>query len=53
MKASPKIFMLATATLLLACTDLLTGGIGLTGLDTSIFLKLRLPRMIKDDHNRE
>ena len=43
MKASPKIFMLATATLLLACADLLTGGTGLTGLDAGIFLKLRLP----------
>lgn len=46
MKASPKIFMLATATLLLACADLLTGGTGLTGLDAGIFLKLRLPRML-------
>ena len=46
MKASPKIFMLATATLLLACADLLTGGTGLTGLDADIFLKLRLPRML-------
>lgn len=43
MKASPKIFMLATATLLLACADLLTGGTGLTGLDAGIFLKLKPP----------
>ncbi len=46
MKCRLKIFLLAAVTLLLACVDLLTGGAGLSGLDASIFLKLRLPRML-------
>ena len=46
MKSRSKILMLAAATLLLAGADLLTGGVGLSGIDAGIFLKLRLPRML-------
>ena len=46
MKSRSKIFLLAAATLLLAGADLLTGGAGLSGMDASIFMKLRLPRML-------
>ena len=46
MKCRSKIFLLMAATLLLAGADLFTGGAGLDGLDSSIFLKLRLPRML-------
>ncbi len=46
MKTRPKIFLLASAVLLLAGADLLTGGAGIWGMDTSIFLKIRLPRML-------
>ena len=41
-----KIFLLAALTALLAATDLATGGTSLTAVDASIFLKLRLPRML-------
>lgn len=41
-----KIFLLAALTVLLAATDLATGGTSLTAVDASIFLKLRLPRML-------
>lgn len=46
MKSRSKILMLAATTLLLAGADLLTGGVGLSGIDAGIFLKLRLPRML-------
>ena len=46
MKTCSKIFMLAAVTLLLVGADLLSGGAGLSGMDTSILLKLRLPRML-------
>ena len=46
MKSRSKILMLAAATMLLAGADLLTGGVGLSGIDAGIFLKLRLPRML-------
>lgn len=46
MKSGTKIFLMAAVTALLAGGDLLTGGVGLAGMDASIFLKLRLPRML-------
>lgn len=46
MKSCTAIFLMAAATLLLAVCDLLTGGVGLHGMDANIFLKLRLPRML-------
>lgn len=46
MKSRSKIFLLLSTTLLLAGADLLTGGVGLSGMDSSIFIKLRLPRML-------
>lgn len=46
MKRGSKIFLLLLTTLLLAGADLLTGGVGLSGMDSSIFIKLRLPRML-------
>ncbi len=46
MRIRSKIFLSAAAVLLLAGTDLLTGGAGLCGMDVGIFLKLRLPRML-------
>ncbi len=46
MKRGSKIFLLLFTTLLLAGADLLTGGVGLSGMDSSIFIKLRLPRML-------
>ena len=46
MKSRSKIFLLTVAVLSLAGIDLATGGAGLGVTDTSIFLKLRLPRML-------
>lgn len=46
MKSSSKIFLLAALTVGLAVTDLATGGTGLSAMDASIFLKIRLPRML-------
>ena len=47
MKGSGSItFILAVVVLLLAVADLCVGGVGLGGLDTTIFMKLRLPRML-------
>ncbi|HBN01324.1 MAG TPA: iron ABC transporter [Rikenellaceae bacterium] len=46
MKIRSKIFLLLSTTLLLAGVDLLTGGVGLSGMDSSIFIRLRLPRML-------
>ncbi len=46
MKSRSKIFLLAVSALLLAVIDLATGGTGIAGLDTSILMKLRLPRML-------
>ena len=46
MNNSTKIFLLAALTVLLAATDLATGGTSLAAVDASIFLKLRLPRML-------
>ena len=46
MKSRSKIFLLAVSVMSLTAIDLTTGGTGIAGLDTSIFLKLRLPRML-------
>lgn len=46
MSSRSKIALLAVLAVLLAGTDLLTGGTSLSGMDSSIFLKLRLPRML-------
>lgn len=46
MSSRSKIALLAVLTVLLAGADLLTGGTSLSGMDSSIFLKLRLPRML-------
>ena len=46
MKSRSKIFLLTVTALSLAVIDLTTGGTGIAGLDTSVFLKLRLPRML-------
>lgn len=46
MKTRTKIFLLTALTMLLAVADLATGETGITALDASIFLKLRLPRML-------
>ncbi len=46
MKSRSKIFLLAVSVLSLAVIDLATGGTGIAGMDTSIFIKLRLPRML-------
>lgn len=46
MKSRSKIFLLTVTVLSLAGIDLATGGAGLGVTDTSIFLKLRLPRML-------
>ena len=46
MKSSQRTFILIAVTLCLCGIDLLTGGVGLSGMDAGIFLKLRLPRML-------
>ena len=46
MKSRSKIFLLAVSVMSLTAIDLTTGGTVIAGLDTSIFLKLRLPRML-------
>ena len=46
MNIRTKIFLLAALTVLLAVADLASGGTSLTAVDASIFLKLRLPRML-------
>ena len=46
MKIRTKIILLAALTVVLAVTDLATGGTGLSAMDASIFLKIRLPRML-------
>lgn len=46
MKTRTKIFLLTALTMLLAVADLATGETGITALDASVFLKLRLPRML-------
>lgn len=46
MRIRAKTFLLAAAVSLLACADLFTGGAGLDGLDSGIFMKIRLPRML-------
>ena len=46
MNIRTKIFLLAALTALLAAVDLASGGTSLTAVDASIFLKLRLPRML-------
>lgn len=46
MSSRSKITLLAVLTVILAGTDLLTGGTSLSGMDSGIFLKIRLPRML-------